>query len=382
MPRYAHPCRTIERPCALPRTLVVLSSILVTHETSLRIDLAHVIGRRQIQDARQTVNGGVEHAKARKIAIGPLGIDHLHIERATRLERARWQTERLGAARRGKPERLNNRHARALAQSTAFIRRQHRIHARFKKARNEYRLANILIHARAIAARDIGTKTHMNTLLTEALDRRHRAREIRIRHRAMGNCHTQLGEHLALFLRDIRAMRHDRALVYQAEIAKRIRVGFSKTLQHHIVLPLALVAVGLHVGARRSRKVAKAAQHFIGATWNEARRDNWPNALLARAANGFDFLNKRRRVTHSLRTARTGQMLYPVGFFDLAFEDVQQYDIDGVTVTQRQNAGRITGISWTREGYEYLLYSLQPEMNMIAGLAVEFVTNTRAEAVV
>ena len=73
-------------------------------------------------------------------------------------------------------------------------------------------------------------------------------------------------------------------------------------------------------------------------------------------------------------------MLYPVGFFDPAFEDVQQYDIDGVTVTQRQNAGRITGISWTREGYEYLLYSLQPEMNMIAGLAVEFVTNTRAAA--
>ena len=87
-------------------------------------------------------------------------------------------------------------------------------------------------------------------------------------------------------------------------------------------------------------------------------------------------------VNLSDRTARTGQMLYPVGFFDLAFEDVQQYDIDGVTVTQRQNAGRITGISWTREGYEYLLYSLQPEMNMIAGLAVEFVTNTRAEAVV
>ena len=93
----------------------------------------------------------------------------------------------------------------------------------------------------------------------------------------------------------------------------------------------------------------------------------------------YDIVPGRRM---SLRTARTGQMLYPVGFFDLAFEDVQQYDIDGVTVTQRQNAGRITGISWTREGYEYLLYSLQPEMNMIAGLAVEFVTNTRAEAVV
>ena len=93
----------------------------------------------------------------------------------------------------------------------------------------------------------------------------------------------------------------------------------------------------------------------------------------------YDIVPGRRM---SLRTARTGQMLYPVGFFDLAFEDVQQHDIDGVTVTQRQSAGRITGISWTREGYEYLLYSLQPEMNMIAGLAVEFVTNTRAEAVV
>ena len=60
----------------------------------------------------------------------------------------------------------------------------------------------------------------------------------------------------------------------------------------------------------------------------------------------YDIVPGRRM---SLRTARTGQMLYPVGFFDLAFEDVQQYDIDGVTVTQRQNAGRITGISWTRD---------------------------------
>ena len=58
----------------------------------------------------------------------------------------------------------------------------------------------------------------------------------------------------------------------------------------------------------------------------------------------YDIVPGRRM---SLRTARTGQMLYPAGFFDLAFEDVQQYDIDGVTVTQRQNAGRITGISWT-----------------------------------
>ena len=75
-------------------------------------------------------------------------------------------------------------------------------------------------------------------------------------------------------------------------------------------------------------------------------------------------------------------MLYPAGLSGSDFESVASYDIDGITVTQRQNAGRVTGITWTRGGYEYLLYSLQPEMNMIAGLAVPFVTNTRSEAVV
>ena len=42
----------------------------------------------------------------------------------------------------------------------------------------------------------------------------------------------------------------------------------------------------------------------------------------------------------------------PPGSLTSAFEDVRQYEIDGITVTQRQNAGRITGISWARDGYE------------------------------
>ena len=93
----------------------------------------------------------------------------------------------------------------------------------------------------------------------------------------------------------------------------------------------------------------------------------------------YDIVPGRRM---SLRTAKQGQMLYPTDFFEFAFEDVQQYDIDGITVTQRQNAGRISSIFWVRDGYEYLLYSMQPEMNMIAGLAVPFVTNTRVEPAV
>lgn len=93
----------------------------------------------------------------------------------------------------------------------------------------------------------------------------------------------------------------------------------------------------------------------------------------------YDIVPGRRM---SLRTAKQGQMLYPTDFFEFTFEDVQQYDIDGITVTQWQNAGRISSIFWVRDGYEYLLYSMQPEMNMIAGLAVPFVTNTRVEPAV
>ena len=69
----------------------------------------------------------------------------------------------------------------------------------------------------------------------------------------------------------------------------------------------------------------------------------------------------------SLRVARSG------------YERTEEYEIDGLTVTQKQNAGRYTSISWTRDGFDYILYSQKPEMNMVSGLAVPFITNTRAE---
>ena len=48
-------------------------------------------------------------------------------------------------------------------------------------------------------------------------------------------------------------------------------------------------------------------------------------------------------------------------------------------MTQKQNTGRYTSISWTRDGFDYILYSQKPEMNMVSGLAEPFITNTRAE---
>ncbi len=81
----------------------------------------------------------------------------------------------------------------------------------------------------------------------------------------------------------------------------------------------------------------------------------------------------------TLFIAKRGQMKFPDNFYSDAFESVEQYDISGLTVTQSQKAGRRSAVYWTRDGFEYLIYSEEPEMNMINGLAVYFVNNTKAE---
>lgn len=81
----------------------------------------------------------------------------------------------------------------------------------------------------------------------------------------------------------------------------------------------------------------------------------------------------------SLRAARSGAMREPVNLTVNGYERSEQYEIDGLTVTQKQNAGRYTSVSWTRDGFDYILYSQKPEMNMISGLAVPFIINARAE---
>lgn len=83
----------------------------------------------------------------------------------------------------------------------------------------------------------------------------------------------------------------------------------------------------------------------------------------------------------SLRAARQGTMREPINLTANGYERTEQYEIDGLTVTQKQNAGRFTSLSWARDGFEYILYSQKPEMNMVSGLGVPFVVNTRAEEV-
>lgn len=81
----------------------------------------------------------------------------------------------------------------------------------------------------------------------------------------------------------------------------------------------------------------------------------------------------------TLFIARRGRMRFPDNYYADAFESVEQYDINGLTVTQSQKAGRRAVVYWARGDFEYLIYSEEPEMNMMNGLAVYFVNNTRAE---
>ena len=81
----------------------------------------------------------------------------------------------------------------------------------------------------------------------------------------------------------------------------------------------------------------------------------------------------------TLFIARRGRMRFPDNYYADAFESVEQYDINGLTVTQSQEAGRRAAVYWARGDFEYLIYSEEPEMNMMNGLAVYFVNNTRAE---
>ena len=81
----------------------------------------------------------------------------------------------------------------------------------------------------------------------------------------------------------------------------------------------------------------------------------------------------------TLFIAKQGKMRFPDNYYTEVFESVEQYEISGITVTQSQKAGRRSAVYWTRDNFEYLIYSEEPEMNMMNGLAYYFVNNTRAE---
>lgn len=79
-----------------------------------------------------------------------------------------------------------------------------------------------------------------------------------------------------------------------------------------------------------------------------------------------------------LRAAPTGTMDIPDEFTDQEYESVQSYLIDDITVIQSQSPGRNGMLQWTRDGFDFALFAETPEMNLLGGVATDFVRQSSA----
>lgn len=79
-----------------------------------------------------------------------------------------------------------------------------------------------------------------------------------------------------------------------------------------------------------------------------------------------------------LRAAPTGTLEIPDEFANQEYESVYSYKIDGITVTQSQSPGRNGMLQWTRDGFDFALFAQNPQMNLLGGVATEFVQQSAA----
>lgn len=79
-----------------------------------------------------------------------------------------------------------------------------------------------------------------------------------------------------------------------------------------------------------------------------------------------------------LRAAPAGTLDIPDSFLNGSFESVEEYPIDGITVTQSQSPGRDGMLRWTKDGFDFALLVNTPEMNLLGGVAPDFVRQSTA----
>lgn len=152
---------------------------------------------------------------------------------------------------------------------------------------------------------------------------------------------------------------------------------------------VALVLVLVLQADRRSSERESRTQYLAPNYSREAgfRLTSYPNNdlvilqrywLIEGSIAALDYTIVPGRFT-TLFVSKKGRMHYPSAYSAGAFDSVEEYKIDGLTITQSQKPGRRTAVYWVRDDFEFLLYSEEPEMNMMNGLAYYFVNSTRAE---
>ena len=80
-----------------------------------------------------------------------------------------------------------------------------------------------------------------------------------------------------------------------------------------------------------------------------------------------------------LRAAPAGSLDIPDSYQNAEYESVAEYEIDGITITQSQSPGRDGMLRWSRDGFDFALLAETPEMNLLGGVADEFVRQSAAQ---
>ena len=79
-----------------------------------------------------------------------------------------------------------------------------------------------------------------------------------------------------------------------------------------------------------------------------------------------------------LRAAPSGTLELPDSFLNAEYESVEEYEIDGILITQSHSPGRDGMLRWSRDGFDFVLLAETPEMNLLGGVAADFVRQSTA----
>lgn len=82
----------------------------------------------------------------------------------------------------------------------------------------------------------------------------------------------------------------------------------------------------------------------------------------------------------TLRAAPAGQLRIPQAYLDEDYQSTSTYDVEGTQVTHRASPSQKVLFTWTRNQFDYAIYSPEPEMNLMGGIIDDFVLGANAEA--
>ena len=171
-------------------------------------------------------------------------VDQLHIPRVAGLQASGTYAQRLRTADSGQVERPVEGD-QSIRHSPAFRRLTRGVHSGFQIAGDDRRQTDHRVHARIVAAGDIGAQTDRHTLATIPPHRRHRVGEVRVGQWAVCHGRTAPSEQIRIGFGQVHAVVHDRAVRQQAEHVERLGIRPSVALEYGMVFPIAFRTVRL-----------------------------------------------------------------------------------------------------------------------------------------